>query len=258
MRRARPGGQGAPAAPLAAPGGAGRPGGAAAVRAGDGPAQPQRHDHPRARHARPAVVRGHPRPAVRGPAARRGRRLHAAGPDRELPPGARAVVLLPGGFLPDEPGALRPRRRRGVRPGPRPGHCELGVPARRGERLHLRADRRGTRLRRLRPGDRALRGCGGGGGPAGGRDVHRAGGRAGGDQHRVRRRPAAGHGGHAAARLVRRFVVAGHDGRVRPAGQLRPPRARAGWRSHCRKRTISSAAVRSSTGANRPAGSISA
>ncbi len=205
------------------------------------PAQP-RHHHRAGRNRADPVLRR--RGAARAPGGvddARHQRRHRARPRRALPPQPGPHVPRSLGRphrqgLPEHPGPggrglgrlLRTRARRQPR--------QVGVPALRPHRLHLRHHRRGTGPGRRRRGRGVVRAAGDHRCPGGaararplrpiardGRDrlVRRAGLR----QHRCRDRHPSHHRGPAPVRECRRLVAPVHDGRRWPAALGRAPGA---------------------------------
>ena len=129
-----------------------------------GAAQPRHHDRARRHRHRPAV-RGGGAPGAAwpaGPALGSGAG-HRGGVRRPLPPGPpvrlpRPLVRPDEHRLPDDPGAGRRWPRAGSSGvGRRRGPGEVGLPALRPHRLHLRGDRRGVRPGRRDRRDRPVR-----------------------------------------------------------------------------------------------------
>ncbi|MCO5594546.1 hypothetical protein L7F22_048578 [Adiantum nelumboides] len=234
-------------APLEARPQPGRPGDAGDLHAARAAARPRHDDLDRDRHDRAAVLRRRPDEAARGAGRRRSARRGDPRPDGRLPrqPDLGVPVVVGGSAgpgLPGHAGAVLARRRRPVRRRPRPGAGEVGLPAQRPQRLHLRHHRRGAR-----PGRRVRRA-----GAVRDAGLHRhadlraqrrpvAADRRGHvddlargpgvDQHRVRRGPAAGDRAAAPADLLRRHLAGGDHVRVRSAHERRPARAGGGGRA---------------------------
>ena len=136
---------------------------AAGARARARPARPRHDDLAHDHRLRPAVVRVraagadgvHRLERRRGLGGARRRRHLPAEPDHRVPQPGHGRPARPG--LPGAPGAVLARRRRPVRRGPRAGAGEVGLPAQRRQRLHLRDHRRGAGVRRGGRGDRPVR-----------------------------------------------------------------------------------------------------